>query len=153
MSRFTEAIEVLESQAADLGALAAATARYRAAGFLVVIDDVGAGHSNLDRIAAIRPDMLKADRSLVHGCARDRVKRAVVRALVGLTEELGGWLVVEGVEDEDDALTVLNVGADLLQGYHLARPAPLTSLAGLEEPRRRTVALAAKHRAATRGRV
>ena len=61
--------------------------------------------------------MLKADRSLVQGCAHDRVKRAVVRALVGLTEELGGWLVVEGIEDERDALTAVNLGADLLQGY------------------------------------
>lgn len=147
------ALEVLESQAADLGALKAATRRYRAAGFLVVIDDVGAGHSNLDRITAINPDLLKADRSLVQGCAHDRVKRAVVRALVGLTEELGGWLVVEGIEDEEDALAVLNLGADLLQGYHLARPGPLESPEGLDESRRRTAALAARHRAATRGRV
>lgn len=149
----TIALEVLESQSANLDALAAATAAYREAGFLVVIDDVGAGHSNLDRIAAVRPDLLKADGSLVQGCARDRVKRAVLRALVGLTEELGGWLVVEGVEREDDALTVLDLGADLLQGFHLARPGPLNSLAGLEEPRRRTVELADMHRASTRTRV
>ncbi|GJG86990.1 diguanylate phosphodiesterase [Gemmatimonadetes bacterium T265] len=147
------ALEVLESEAADLGALAAATARYRADGFLVVIDDVGAGHSNLDRIAAVHPDMLKADRSLVRGCAHDRVKRAVLRALVGLTEELGGWLVVEGVEDEADALTVLDLGADLVQGYHIARPAAIPTTAGLDEPRRRVVALAGRHRAATRERV
>lgn len=149
----TIALEVLESQAANLDALAAATAAYRASGFLVVIDDVGAGHSNLDRIAAVRPDLLKADRSLVHGCAQDRVKRAVLRALVGLTEELGGWLVVEGVEREDDALTVLDIGADLLQGYHLGRPAPVASLADLDETRRRTVTLATRHRATTRHRV
>ena len=149
----TIALEVLETQAADLGALEVATARYRRAGFLVVIDDVGAGHSNLDRVAAIRPDLLKADRSLVHGCAHDRVRRAVLRALVSLSSELGGWLVIEGVEREDDALTALDLGADILQGYHLGHPAPLPSLVALDEPRWRTVALATQFRTTTRTRV
>lgn len=147
------ALEVLETEAPDLAALAAATARYRAAGFLVVVDDVGVGHSNLDRVAALQPDLLKADRSLVAGCAGDRVRRAVLRALVGLSEEIGGWLVIEGVEREEDALAALDIGADLVQGFHLARPAPLADSAPLDDVERRVQALAGLQRQRTTRRV
>jgi EAL domain-containing protein (putative c-di-GMP-specific phosphodiesterase class I) len=73
----------LDAQTGDLQALAAATAARPHGGFLVVIDYVGAGHSNLDRVTAIRPRPAQGDGSLVYGCAENGVRRAVLRALVG----------------------------------------------------------------------
>ncbi len=99
--------------------------RLRAAGFLIALDDIGVGHSNLDRIGMIRPDILKADRSLIHGIEDDYVKREVFKSLVLLSERVGGWLIAEGVETSEQALAVLELGGDMMQGFYFARPALL----------------------------
>jgi EAL domain-containing protein (putative c-di-GMP-specific phosphodiesterase class I) len=52
------AVEFLEARLDDVGRFAALAAALRRRGFLVVLDDVGAGHSNLDRIPLFRPDII-----------------------------------------------------------------------------------------------
>lgn len=108
--------------------------RLRGAGFLIALDDIGAGHSNLDRIAHIRPDILKADRSLLAGIDTDYVKREVFKSLVLLSERIGGWIIAEGIETQEQALAVLEMGGDLMQGFYFARPLPLEDelLPGIE---------------------
>ena len=59
-------IELLESGGSDVCAFAQATQAFRSHGFLVAVDDFGAGHSNLDRLLTLRPDIVKLDRSLIH---------------------------------------------------------------------------------------
>ena len=61
------AVEFLEARLEDVGRFGALADALRKHGFLVVLDDVGAGHSNLDRIPLFRPDVIKIDRSLVTG--------------------------------------------------------------------------------------
>lgn len=116
------AVEVSEEELDDLTEALVATARLRAIGFLVVLDDVGVRSANLDRVALLRPDIIKADRVLVDGVHGDFHRREVLRSLVVLSERLGGWLIAEGVETADDAVAVAEVGGDMLQGYLLGRP-------------------------------
>jgi hypothetical protein len=85
---------------------------------------VGAGHSNLDRIPLIRPDVLKVDRELVRHIESDDYKQSVFKALVYLGRRIGALVVAEGVETEPEALMALELGADLLQGYYVSRPQP-----------------------------
>lgn len=118
------ALEVLETEFPDAGRLRDLTRHHRERGFLVALDDVGAGHSNLDRITYVRPDILKADRALVEHLDRDVYKQEVLLSLVRLAERIGGWAIVEGVETQNEALAALDLGADMVQGYHFARPAP-----------------------------
>ena len=103
-----------------------ASARWRVAlrqrGFLVVLDDVGAGHSNLDRIPLIRPDIIKIDRSLITGVDADFYKQETFKSLVSLSRRIGALVVAEGIETEREAVAALELGADLLQGYFLGRP-------------------------------
>jgi EAL domain-containing protein (putative c-di-GMP-specific phosphodiesterase class I) len=124
------AVEVLESRFDDAQALKKSLDRLRDCGFLLVLDDVGAGHSNLDRIPLIRPDILKIDRSLVRQIDTDYYKQETFKSLAQLARKLGALVVAEGVETEPEALVVLELGADLLQGFHLARPQSAHSLAG-----------------------
>lgn len=116
------AVEILETAFGDTDRLHAAVQRYRGDGFLVVLDDVGAGHANLDRIAFIKPDIIKADRSLVQNVDADFHKLEVLKSLVKLSERIGGWIISEGVETLEEAVTALHVGGDMLQGFFLARP-------------------------------
>lgn len=116
------AVEILESQFGDTARLRKAVDHYHDSGFLVALDDVGAGYSNLDRITYIKPDILKADRSLVRDIDRDYYKQEVFKAIVNLSERIGGWTIAEGVETQAEAIVVLDLGADMLQGFYFAPP-------------------------------
>jgi len=74
---------------------------YRKNGFLIALDDVGVGHSNLDRIPLLKPDVLKLDRGLVSGWTpHDPVE--VVKSFVQMAARLGSLALAEGVERQED---------------------------------------------------
>jgi EAL domain-containing protein (putative c-di-GMP-specific phosphodiesterase class I) len=116
------AVEILESAFEDTAALRRLMQAFRTQGFLLVLDDVGTGHSNLDRIPMIKPDILKLDRSLINGIDNDYHRQETFKSLVQLTRRIGALVVAEGVETQQQAITALELGADLLQGFFLGRP-------------------------------
>lgn len=115
-------IEILESRVKNVEALGRFVQIYRDHGFLVALDDVGKGHSNLDRIPLIQPDILKIDRNLVMNLQDDHHRREVFKSLVRLCQNIGALVLAEGVETEEETMESMELGADLLQGYYLARP-------------------------------
>lgn len=121
------AVEFLEARLEDVGRFGALADALRAHGFLVVLDDVGAGHSNLDRIPLFRPDVIKIDRSLISGVGDDFYKQETLKSLVSLSRRIGALVVAEGIETEAEAVVALELGADLLQGYFLSRPQPASA--------------------------
>lgn len=118
-------IEIIESAVPDDAALSRFCERHRQAGFLLALDDVGAGYSNLARIAALRPDVIKLDRDLVAGCDATFHRREVMRSLVALARRIGAVTVAEGVEREEEAATMIDLGVDMLQGYLMGHPQPV----------------------------
>jgi len=114
--------EVVESHAvADRGHLVSILDHYRSLGWRVALDDVGAGWSSLSLLAAVRPEVVKLDKGLVQGLPDDGA-RTVVRAVVDLAHSLGAVVVAEGVETEQLAEEVAELGADLGQGWLFGRP-------------------------------
>ncbi len=116
------AIEILEAEVRDMAEFGMLVDELRALGFLIVLDDVGAGHSNLDRVSFIRPDILKIDRSLVARLDRDFHKQGTLKSLVDLSRKTGALVIAEGVETEEEAVVCLELGADLLQGFFVSMP-------------------------------
>jgi EAL domain-containing protein (putative c-di-GMP-specific phosphodiesterase class I) len=116
------AVEILESAFGDSARLCQLLEAFRSHGFLLVLDDVGAGHSNLDRVPLIKPDVLKLDRNLVVGIENDYYHQETFKSLVQLTRRIGALVVAEGVETQRQAIMSLELGADLLQGFFLGRP-------------------------------
>jgi hypothetical protein len=96
---------------------------HRKQGFLFAMDDLGAGFSNLARIGILKPEILKLDRSLVTGIEKDFHKQEIFKSLVGLGRRVGSLILAEGVETEAEVSTCVDLGVDLLQGYHFGRPA------------------------------
>jgi len=117
------AIEILESAFENAELLAEQLGKFRDHGFLLVLDDIGAGYSNLDRIALIKPDILKLDRNLIRGIDKDYHRQETFKSLVQLARRIGALVVAEGVETQQQALIALELGADLLQGFFLGKPA------------------------------
>ncbi len=89
----------------------------------LVLDDLGAGHSNLARFLELEPEVVKLDRALVSNIHVDKRKRVMVRHLSALCRELGARVVAEGIETEDELSAVIDAGVEYGQGYFLARPA------------------------------
>ncbi|WP_380171323.1 EAL domain-containing protein [Kineococcus sp. DHX-1] len=118
-------LEVTETAllADPLGA-AAVLAALRAAGARVSLDDFGTGYTSLTMLRQLEVDELKIDRTFVAAAAQAPVDAAIVRALVDLAHRLSMEVVAEGVEDARTAERVRALGADVLQGYHFARPVP-----------------------------
>jgi EAL domain-containing protein (putative c-di-GMP-specific phosphodiesterase class I) len=121
-------VEILENEIADEDLLAEAVSYYRNLGCLVAIDDFGAGHSNFDRILRLAPDMVKLDRGLLQQARQNPLARRMLPGLVALLHEAGCLVVLEGIEDEAEALLALEADADFAQGYYFARPAPSDQL-------------------------
>ena len=92
-------------------------------GFLVAVDDFGAGHSNLDRLLTLRPDIVKLDRSLIHAHQPD-LRESVMPKLVSLLHEAGMLVVAEGIETEEDLLLAARSGVDFVQGFLFGQPGP-----------------------------
>lgn len=117
-------LEILESQNTDLDALLQVVAFYRQRNFLIALDDVGSGFSNLDRICLIQPDILKMDRSLVDRVDQHFHKQELIRSFVQLGSRIGSQVVAEGVEREEEVLCLLDLGVEFFQGFYFARPEP-----------------------------
>lgn len=98
----------------------------RQLGTKIWLDDFGTGFAGLSWLRLIDFDVVKIDRSFLHDCLTPRGLR-MFRDIVGLLQNRGPKILVEGVEcgDQMDLLRRLNI--DQAQGFHLGRPAPAES--------------------------
>jgi EAL domain-containing protein (putative c-di-GMP-specific phosphodiesterase class I) len=94
----------------------------RERGIRLVIDDLGAGYSNLRYIADLHPALVKLDRALITGLGQNRRMQRLVSSIVALCENLGAEVVAEGVETVDELLAARDAGVRYVQGFLLARP-------------------------------
>ena len=93
-------------------------------GVSLAIDDFGMGYSCLYHLKHMPIDYLKIDRAFVVGLGDDQGDEAILTGTVGLAHALGVITVAEGVETADQQKILRELGCDLAQGYHFARPLP-----------------------------
>ena len=108
----------------------AALARLKSAGAGLAIDDFGAGHSSLGRLASLPFDTVKLDRSLILGSATQNGAQ-VLRAMIALARDLGMTVICEGVENETEAALIKQAGCEYGQGYFFGAPAPAPAIDAL----------------------
>lgn len=118
-------LEIVESEVIDISSLTKFIQNQRNYGFLIALDDVGSGHSNLDRITIAKPDIVKIDSVIIRNMHVDYYKQEVFKSLVSLSKTLGALVVAEGIETEEEAMKAIELGADMLQGYYFSRPQPI----------------------------
>ncbi len=115
-------LEINESKVSNNLCLENFVLSQREYGFLVALDDVGKGHSNLDRIPLIKPDIIKVDREIIRNIHQKIYKQEVFKSLVDLSKRTGTLVVAEGVETASEILTCMELGADLFQGFFFSKP-------------------------------
>lgn len=108
----------------DYALMRQAVDHYRAMGFRVALDDLGAGHSSLRHWSELRPDFVKLDRHFISGVDQEPAKREFLRSIIGVARSLDCKLIAEGVETAAEYLCLweLDRGLSLLQGFYFSRP-------------------------------
>ena len=110
----------------ELGAVRERVTRLRGLGYRIAVDALGTGYAGVSTLGQLEPDAAKLDASLVRGIDASSRKASIVRAMLDVCQhELGAYVVCTGVETEAERDTVSSLGAELLQGYLFAKPAPL----------------------------
>jgi diguanylate cyclase (GGDEF)-like protein len=99
----------------------------RSLGVRLAIDDFGTGYSSLSYLERFPVDVLKIDRAFVDGLAVEGLaagsdRSVLARAIVELGRALGLDVVAEGIERQDQATRLRELGCRLGQGYLFARP-------------------------------
>ena len=123
----------ITEQAADDRVLTSLVREMRRDGIRIAIDDFGTGHSTEARINLLAPDIVKIDGAWFADLCRHAAAERFFRPLVAMLHERGAKVLVEGVEQAQHLRVALEGGVDLLQGFHLARPA-LAGTVFNEEP-------------------
>jgi EAL domain-containing protein (putative c-di-GMP-specific phosphodiesterase class I) len=86
------------------------------------LEDFGTHHSRFFHLRDIPFDELKVDRSFIEALTENPASRTIVAALVSLGASLNLVTVAEGIETEDQALIMIELGCNLAQGWLFGRP-------------------------------
>ncbi len=98
--------------------------RLRMKGFSLSIDDFGTGYSSLVQLYQAPFNELKIDLKFVMRMLKDKEAYAIVKMCILLAKELNLETVAEGVETQEILDELANLGCDIAQGYHIAKPMP-----------------------------
>lgn len=91
----------------------------------LAIDDYGTGYSNTSNLVKYKPDVVKIDRALIEDINLKPKMQRLVGGLIEFMHENGYLALAEGVETFDEVKTMIQLGADLLQGFYVSRPKPV----------------------------
>jgi diguanylate cyclase (GGDEF)-like protein/excisionase family DNA binding protein len=133
-------LEITESSVMDRSATSLGVLQeLRAIGVHIVLDDFGTGYSSLAYLRQLPLDTIKIDRSFVTDLDVHDPNVGIVRAVVSLAHGLGITVVAEGIETEEQARRLRELGCDMGQGFLWAHPADPVRVGGslgrrLEQP-------------------
>ncbi len=125
-------IEINEKRIMDNEVLVAFVNQFRSQGFLIALDDIGEGHSNLNRIALTQPDIVKMDRYTIDHISQNYYKKEIFRAITTLISKLGAVVIAEGVENIEDLNTCVSLDSHLFQGYYFSKAITVEQANALE---------------------
>ena len=97
----------------------------KALGFRLAIDDFGSGYSAPTLLRELPVDILKIDKGFLDESATSSKSRAIIRHIVRMAQELRVDSVCEGVEREEQAQFLRDIGCRYGQGYLFSKPVPV----------------------------
>jgi EAL domain-containing protein (putative c-di-GMP-specific phosphodiesterase class I) len=117
----------------DYPPIRTAVEQLEALGVRLAIDDYGAGYAGVLHVLELRPSILKIDIALVREIVDDPLRRTTAGALAWFGEAAEATVVAEGVETAEQLEVLRELGITVAQGFHLARPGPLSWLGDHEQ--------------------
>ena len=115
-------IEITEEEEINHEAL---EAKRHVPGFsgMFALDDYGSGFANENSLLELSPRFIKVDIAIIRGIDTDPDKQQIVQNIVAYAHPRNMQIIAEGVETAAELRKVIELGADALQGYFLAKPA------------------------------
>ena len=118
-------LEITESAYAEDADQVISTARYlRDSSFRIEMDDFGTGYSSLGMLSGLPIDALKLDMSFLRSAFGKIRDLGMIELILGIADYLHVPVVAEGVETEEQYLTLKEMGCDFVQGYYFSKPVP-----------------------------
>jgi len=113
-------IEIVESGSYNEKRLKQSIDHLKDLGFSIAIDDYGVESSNIDRVNLIQPNIIKVDKSLLEDFTQGR-QQGLCEAL-NLGASINAQTLVEGIETEEQFLSISDLNVGMYQGFHFATP-------------------------------
>ena len=124
-SKYIE-LELTESAAFEnVDVLLGIMNRLQKIGFMLSMDDFGAGYSSLGLLKDLPVDIIKLDCSFLRNSFQTERTKIIVKKIVELAKELHIEVIAEGVETQEHVEFLDEIGCDLAQGYYYAKPMPI----------------------------
>jgi len=115
-------VEITESSEMSLKTIETLRQRFVSHKALLALDDYGTGYSNESNLLKSQPNYIKIDRSLLTGINSNAQKQHLVSNMISFASKHDIRIIAEGIETAEELETVINLGADLIQGFFTCRP-------------------------------
>lgn len=115
-------LEIKENEISNTQNLTRFCKHFKDRGFLIALDDFGAGNANFDRISQVHPNIVKIDRSLIYNIDKNFINKEILRSIANMCFSIGALVLAEGVESQDEIMRCMKLDIDLFQGFWFARP-------------------------------
>lgn len=128
-------LQIVEEKIEDIESMQRFINFYRSKGFLIGLKDLGSGFANLDTISYVEPDIIKINSVITKEISYNYYKQEIFKSLINLSKKVGALVIAEDVENESEAMVVMELGADMIQGKAFCNPisADKINLADLKE--------------------
>jgi EAL domain-containing protein (putative c-di-GMP-specific phosphodiesterase class I) len=118
----TESVKLTEEATAALR-------RLKTLGVGISLDDFGTGYASMSYLKSFPFDKIKIDQSFVRSMMESAGSRAIIKATIGLANDLKMSTTAEGVETQEQLNALRVAGASQAQGYLIAKPMPREAIA------------------------
>lgn len=118
-------LEIIERAYADDNKhLFVVLSKLRENGFIIEMDDFGIGESSLAMLAEMPVDILKLERYFLVSAQKNKRQLEIIRLIINLAKTLNMKVLAEGVETEEQAQVLMDMGCQFAQGYLYGKPEP-----------------------------
>jgi len=117
-------IEITEEEFNASSAYIRAILHYKAVGCRIALDDYGKNASDIERLAEIKPDIIKINMDYVHSSEKSYHYREYLRAIADFAESVGIDVLYEGIETQEQLNICMALKGRFYQGFLIARPSP-----------------------------
>ena len=104
-------------------------------GFIISVDDFGAGYSSFSLLSSLPMDTMKIDRSVLTGADTSTKMKKILGKVIELGHSLGMNVICEGIETVEEENLLLSLGCRYGQGFLNAKPMPMNDFIQFFEKR------------------
>ncbi|RXJ96485.1 EAL domain-containing protein [Malaciobacter molluscorum] len=117
-------------------------------GFTIAIDDFGTGYSSFDRLAIVKPDIVKIDRTLIDNIDSNYINDSILKSIVDICNKIGALTLAEGVERKEEILCCMKKHVDIYQGFYFEKAINIIEQTNIEQIKQKIINIGLEYKKA-----